>query len=265
MGEFFVSFEVMGTVSFFHLIGNNLAQRCTHTHTSGGRGGGREQGQPATTNNGETKGQNNKGRKQAREHTTRRQNTGRKTGWHAEEQSAQSKTGNKAKPQQRENWSRTAQGRNKQTSKVWAGGEGFAAGHYLSKTKKPGDSRVRQLLICRWFWKKYIPDETGQKTCVKDMNVEHYDYNIHEHCRTILSLTNYIWYLLGDENKLNRIMAVYCRDIVEFVFCVFGVIEPMTTSHRKLSDVSNLFQLTLILMEAPSRTQCNKQQKCKNK
>ena len=126
----------MGNVSFFQLICNNLAQRCTHTHTSGGRGGGREQGQPATTNNGETKGQNNKGRKQAREHTTRRQNKGRKTGWHAEEQSAQSKTGNKAKPQQRENWSRTAQGRNNHTSKVWAGGRGVCSRSLFVKTQK---------------------------------------------------------------------------------------------------------------------------------
>ena len=242
---------------FFQLVCNNLAQRCTHTHK---RGEGRREGTRTASHNQQRGNKRTKQQrqKQAREHTTRRQNKGRKTGWHAEEQSAQSKTGNKAKPQQRENWSRTAQGRNEHTSKVWAGGEGFAAGHYLSKPKKPGDSRVRQLLICRWFWKKYIPDETGQKTCVKDMNVEHYDYNSHEHCRTILSLTiSDICY----ENKLNRIMAVYCRDIVEFVFCVFGVIEPMTTSHRKLSEVSNLFQLTLSLMEAPSGAQCNKQQK----
>ena len=51
----------------------------------------------------------------------------------------------------------------------------------FTPTLQPGVSRVRQLLICRWFWKKYIPVETGQKTCVKDMNVEL--------CRTMLSLT----------------------------------------------------------------------------
>ena len=111
------------------------------THTQAGGGEGREQGQPATTNNEKKKGENNnKGRKQAGEHTTRRQNKGRKTGgggkkahrnpkpWHAEEQSAQSKTGNKAKPQQRENWSRTAQGRNRHIPKVWARERGWVGG-----------------------------------------------------------------------------------------------------------------------------------------
>ena len=37
----------------------------SHTHKRVGGGEGREQGQPATTNNGETRGANNKGRQQA--------------------------------------------------------------------------------------------------------------------------------------------------------------------------------------------------------
>ena len=69
------------------------------THTSGGRGKeGREQGQPATTNNGETKDNTTKAENKQREHTTSRPNKERKGGkaggrkhtrtqpWHAKEQ-----------------------------------------------------------------------------------------------------------------------------------------------------------------------------------
>ena len=52
----------------------------THTHKRrGGREGGKERGQPARTNNGKTR-ENNKGRKQAGEHTTSRQNKGKEWG-----------------------------------------------------------------------------------------------------------------------------------------------------------------------------------------
>ena len=85
----------------------------SHTHICRGGGeGGREQGQPATTNNGETKDNTTKAENKQREHTTSRQNKERKGGkaggrkhtgtqpWHAKEQAPPSTTGNKAKPQQ---------------------------------------------------------------------------------------------------------------------------------------------------------------------
>ena len=74
---------------------------------SGGKG--RREGTRTASHNKHlrNKRKNNEGREQAREHTTSRQNKGRKkrggrkhTGtqpWHAEEQIAQSGTGNKAK------------------------------------------------------------------------------------------------------------------------------------------------------------------------
>ena len=85
----------------------------THTHKWGRGKEGREQGQPATTNNGETKDNTTKAENKQREHTTSRQNKERKGGkaggrkhtrtqpWHAKEQAPPSTTGNKAKPQQR--------------------------------------------------------------------------------------------------------------------------------------------------------------------
>ena len=83
-------------------------------HTQSGEGkrreGGREQGQPATTTKGETRGKQpmqtsrqNKGRKS--EDGGRRKHTGAQP-WHPEEQTAQSRTGN---------WSRTAKGMDKHT------------------------------------------------------------------------------------------------------------------------------------------------------
>jgi hypothetical protein len=67
-----------------------------HAQTGRGREGGREQGQPATT-----KQRHNK---QAEQITEKGGGRGKKhtRPWHAEEQTAQSRTGNKAKTQQRE-------------------------------------------------------------------------------------------------------------------------------------------------------------------
>ena len=52
----------------------------THTHKWGRGKEGREQGQPATTNNGETKDNTTKAENKQREHTTSRQNKERKGG-----------------------------------------------------------------------------------------------------------------------------------------------------------------------------------------
>ena len=69
-----------------------------HAQTGRGREGGREQGQPATTkqrHNKQAEQRTEKGGGRGKKHTGTRP-------WHAEEQTVQSRTGNKAKTQQRE-------------------------------------------------------------------------------------------------------------------------------------------------------------------
>ena len=124
-------------------INRHVMQAGTHTYTQQRDGGGEREGTRTASHSKQrgNKRKNNEGRQQVtgrgstqqsrqnKERKRRERGEKKHTGtrpWHAEEQTAQSRTGNKAKTQQRDNWSRIAQGRNKHTPEGVGGREGSA-------------------------------------------------------------------------------------------------------------------------------------------
>ena len=136
------------------------------THTSGGREGGREQGQTATTNNGKTGetakaeqagGAHNKQAEQRQGNGGRGKTAHRTQPWQAEEQERKAKHATK----QRDNWSRTAKGRNKRTPQQGERGD-RVGGWEVGEERGQEKDRKRKCAHCtHWThlgeWKVHPP------------------------------------------------------------------------------------------------------------
>ena len=109
------------------------------------RGEGRKEGTWTASDKQqqENRGKHNKGREQAGEHTTSRQNKGKGKGG-GRRAKAQSRTGNKAKPPSSDNWSRTAKGRNRHTPGGRGRERGLEGGKGGKRERKERDGKRRE-------------------------------------------------------------------------------------------------------------------------